>query len=154
MLSDNVQRHLAPLLCCCCVQLSNADVDTPGQHMNHSNPNLLTTQTASSAFCTCMQYLSASLYMATVRMPKRRAVRMTLQAISPRFATSSLSIRAPLVLRMLVTFLLLSHCRAGAAGCCSNCCCLCWDAMHGRTDPARHCATCGSDTSACFSSHD
>ena len=40
---------------------------------------------------TCMAFLSASLYTATVLTPRRRAVLITRHAISPRLATSSLS---------------------------------------------------------------
>src|SRR5438477_8709428 len=43
-------------------------------------------QTASSASSTWRARRSASEYTATVRMPSRRAVRMTRQAISPRLA--------------------------------------------------------------------
>ena len=42
--------------------------------------------TASSASRTCRAFASASEWTATVRIPSRRAVRMTRQAISPRFA--------------------------------------------------------------------
>src|SRR5512143_1215246 len=42
--------------------------------------------TASSASRTWRAFASASEWTATVRIPRRRAVRMTRQAISPRFA--------------------------------------------------------------------
>src|SRR3954469_25869695 len=42
--------------------------------------------TASSQACTCFACASASEYTATVRMPSRRAVAATRQAISPRLA--------------------------------------------------------------------
>src|SRR6476659_2198203 len=41
---------------------------------------------ASSAWRTCWAPASASAYTATVRMPSRRALRITRQAISPRLA--------------------------------------------------------------------
>lgn len=53
-------------------------------------------QTASSASCTCSEFLSAVEYTATHGMPISCAVRITLTAISPRFATrifSSLAAR-------------------------------------------------------------
>src|SRR5690242_952032 len=45
--------------------------------------------TASSHAATCAAPASASEYTAKVRIPRRRAVRATRQAISPRFAISS-----------------------------------------------------------------
>src|SRR5688572_18260551 len=47
--------------------------------------------TASSQAATCAACASASENTATVRTPRRRAVRATRQAISPRFAISSLA---------------------------------------------------------------
>ena len=46
---------------------------------------------AGHTILTCNAFLSASLYTATVLTPILCAVRITLQAISPRLATSSLS---------------------------------------------------------------
>src|SRR5580704_13164479 len=51
--------------------------------------------TASSAARTWRAPASASEYTATVRMPRRRALRKMRQAISPRFATSRLLINVP-----------------------------------------------------------
>ena len=50
-------------------------------------------QKASSAMRACKAALSASLKTVTVGMPSLRAVVMTRQAISPRFATNSFLIR-------------------------------------------------------------
>src|SRR6187399_731473 len=55
--------------------------------------------TASSQAATCAAWASASEYTATVPMPIRRAVRATRQAISPRFAISSLVNTSKLLLR-------------------------------------------------------
>jgi hypothetical protein len=47
-------------------------------------------RTASSAARTCRAAASASLYTATLPMPRRRSVRITRTAISPRFAIRTL----------------------------------------------------------------
>src|SRR5687767_15919717 len=47
-------------------------------------------RTASSAIATCRLFASASKYTPTVRIPIRRAVVITRQAISPRLAMSIL----------------------------------------------------------------
>src|SRR5579875_928994 len=52
-------------------------------------------RTASSASRTCGRSASASEYTATVRIPIRRAVRITRRAISPLLATSTESSTSP-----------------------------------------------------------